>query len=209
MPTARWSVSRQPELWRYLLRVVALRPILAGLAAALGLALGGFRSSFEQTLAAVLVAAGVSFALDDPAAPTLAASPSPLSWRRATRLALGLPVAVSAWVVVVVTADLLGDVQPPVGLEVAAMTAVSLAAASVAIRRSTDGMGGIAGPPAVLLLALAPFALPARWDLYPVAIHQFRWWMVTAGAVAIVLRCGRDPAASGRPPAATSRFRRR
>lgn len=182
------------DYWRYLIRTVSVGPLmLAGLAGVV-LALGGFRSPFEQTLASVLVASGAATLLDDPASPLVAGSPTALWWRRATRLALGLPIAVAVWLALGAVADALGPTWSPVHLEVATMTLVVLGAAGVAIRRTSDGRAGPLGPPLVLLMVASQFVLPADWDIYPVSTHQFRWWAIAALALLTLAVATRDPA---------------
>ena len=79
---------RAGQLWPHLLRAVRWQPIVAG--AALAGALGRFASHADATMLALLMALGASFVLDDPAAVTLASSPSTLWWRRRVCLAFVL-----------------------------------------------------------------------------------------------------------------------
>src|SRR5439155_27342006 len=86
----RLPVSRAGQLWSHLARSVRWQPIVAG--AALAGAVGRFASHADATMLALLAALGASFVLDDPAAVTLASSPSTLWWRRRVCLAFVLPL---------------------------------------------------------------------------------------------------------------------
>src|SRR5439155_3182122 len=102
-----WSslpVSSVAQLWPHLVRSVRWQPIVAG--AALAGAAGRFESHVDVTTLALLVALGASFVLDDPAAVTLASSPSTLWWRRRVCLAVVLALVALLWLAVIVVAEL-------------------------------------------------------------------------------------------------------
>ena len=199
---ARWIGGL--DYWRYLVRTVSLGPLALAGPAGVVLALGGFRSSIEQSLVSVLVASGAATLLDDRASPLVAGSPMALWWRRATRLALGLPVAAAIWLALWALADALGPTWSPVHLEVVTMTLVVIGAGAVTIRRTSDGRAGPVGPPIALLMVASQFVLPAGWDIYPVSAHEPRWWAMTAVAVLTLALATRDPARrTWRTPLAT------
>lgn len=193
------------DYWRYLIRTVSLGPLMLAGVGGIVLALGGFRSSIEQTLASVLVASGAATLLDDRASPLVASSPMALWWRRATRLALGLPVAAAVWLALRTLADALGPTWSPVHLEVVTMTVVVIGAGAVSIRRTSDGRAGPAGPPIALLMVASQFVLPTDWDIYPVSAHQFRWWAIAALALLTLALATRDPARRSSRPRLLSR----
>lgn len=205
-PMSRASWLGGFDYWRYLIRTVSLGPLmLAGLAGVV-LALGGFRSSMEQNLASVLVASGAATLLDDPASPLVAGSPTSLWWRRATRLALGLPIVMAVWLALGALAHALGPTWSPVHLEVVTMTLVVLGAAAVAIRRTSDGRAGPVGPPLALLMVASQFVLPTGWDIYPVWANQSRWWAIATLTLLTLASASRDPAGRSRHPRLLSRY---
>ena len=189
-----------PDHLRHLVRAVAWQPVLAGGAVAMTLASDGFRSGVEQTLAAVAVAAGYAFVLDDRASVTVATSPAPLWWRRAVRIALVLPIVVVMWLIVVIVdaASAPGVAVTADVLEVATFVVVGLAAAAVASRHSGDGLGGAAAGPVLLAMVAVSLLLPPRWHLYPVVAHQWRWVLLLAAALVTLPVASRDPATRGR-----------
>lgn len=128
--------------------------------------------------AGFLVAAlGLSFAFDDPAAPTTDSMPSPLRRRRCSRLILGLLPWVSG-VAVLIWAGSQGGLDPvwrasldparselPVGrliLEATTMAAGGFAIASVITKRWDDEPGKIASATLLGLYALS-WMVPERW----------------------------------------------
>ena len=153
----------------------------------------------ELRLAAVALAAGAAFVLDDPAAETIAASPTPLLFRNLLRAALALPLVAALWTVLLLYAD----VAPAwaLTLELAAMLAATLAIAALAAPLVPDGRGGVAAAPALLvLLGAAALALPdgltlfaagpldARWG----ASHE-RWASVLVAAILAFVYASLDP----------------
>ena len=153
----------------------------------------------ELRLAAVALAAGAAFVLDDPAAETIAASPTPLLFRRLLRAALALPVVAALWALLLLHAD--AAPAWALTLELAAMLATTLAVAALAAPLVPDGRGGVAAAPALLvLLGAAALALPdgltlfaagpldARWE----ASHE-RWASVLVAAVLAFVYASLDP----------------
>jgi hypothetical protein len=183
------------DLWPHLVRAVSWQSILVGGFVALALAGRGFDAPLKQTLAAAALALGASFAFDDPAAATLASSPSPLWWRRATRLALTVPLAAVIWLAVVFVARLSPGATGSANLEATTLLAIVLCSAAVSVGRRGDGVGSVAAAPTLLAFLATAMALPARWALYPVGDRPGVWAVVLAAAVVAMFVACRDPAA--------------
>jgi hypothetical protein len=167
-------------------------------AATLAAALGRVESRADATTLAVLVALGVCFVLDDPAAVTLACSPSTLWRRRGMRLVLVLPLTALLWAIVVVVAELpTATRHASEALELATVVAVALAAAAAAARRNGDGMGGTAAGPLLLGVVFVARVLPGRWAFFPVPGHERRWLVALVVACGALLLASRDPARRG------------
>lgn len=199
-------------------RGMAWVPLLGATAASVGLLCvllypnGGSTATSLASLrlAALLLSAGAAFALDDPAASTLAPSPtSPLA-RQALRLGVLLATLAALWTALVVVASVLAGVAPsalPVGavtLEASAMLAFALAVTAAA-HRTTDGRGGVAGSSALLLAMLAALIGQQRWPrhltLFPFdasdpawALAHVRWAGVLVVAVVVLAAASSDPA---------------
>jgi hypothetical protein len=187
-------VSRAGQLWPHLIRSVRWQPVVA--AAALAGAVGRVEASVDGTTLALLVALGTAFVLDDPAAVTLASSPSTLSWRRGVRLAFVLSLLALLWLVVVIVAEQpVATAWNAVALQLAVMVAIVLAVSGAAVRRSSDGSGGTAAGPALLGFVVIARVLPGRWAFFPVQVHERVWVATLVAAVVVLLVSSRDPAA--------------
>ena len=143
--------------------------------------------------AAVMIALGSAFVLDDPTGDATAHLPGPLWLRRAIRIALVVPVLALGWVVSIPLA--LRTAPPgtrlPAGaltLEMAAIVSLVLASAALAGRLASDRIGGIAAGPTLLVLLVTSFFLPARHSLFvdsqldPPWRHSHHLWQVLLGA---------------------------
>jgi hypothetical protein len=115
---------------------------------------------------AVLLAVAVTFAVDDPAADVLAASPTPLRQRVMVRVALAVAVAGAAWTAAaaVVAAR---DHVPVAGLT---LEVLALAMVGIAVALALQTWGGATDPgiltaPVVAGAVLAANLLPSRWAL--------------------------------------------
>ena len=163
--------------------------------------IGGLR------IGAVLLAAGAAFALDDPAATTLASSPTPLSARRSLRLALALGACSAGWAAMLAIAG--GPTHPAaagLSVEAAGMLALALAAASVAAPWIPNGLGGLAGGPTLVSFLLAAMIVQQHWPQWGLLelpgtpaweAAQVRWLVVACAGGTLVALAGLDPA--GRP----------
>lgn len=159
-------------------------------------------------LALGLLAIGAGFALDDPAAATLAASPTSLPRRRATRCALAVAGAATGMFLIAAGARLWsGDaVAAPLSallLEGAALCAIALAASAVSIARQGAASGGPAAIRAILLVFMVDTVVLRRfpdWSLQASpgspTWSQSRWlWAITLVLAAATLAWhSRDPA---------------
>lgn len=166
----------------------------------------------ELRLAAIALCVAAAFMLDDPAAQSLAASPTPLLFRRLLRIALLLPLIAGLWAIVLWRAG--EKFTTALTLELLTMLVVTLAAAAIAAPLVPDGRGGLAAAPALLtLLAAALLVLPAGWTLFAhdpadpawQSSHT-RWALVLVTAVATLLAASRDPANPRARPARLRRF---
>lgn len=195
------------------LRAMSWLPLL-GTAVSAGVAVslidpaaGEGRALVALRVAAFLLAAGAAFALDDPAASTLAASPTALRARRAHRL---LP-ACAAWGVLwtlALATTAAGAEDAPVAaatLEAGGMLAVALAAAALAAPHTPDGRGGVAAVPVLTLgvlgCVLAQYLYPRWVTLFVMSTAEpewgaarARWIVVLAVAVAALSATSLDPA---------------
>lgn len=200
---------------RYVGRSIAWQPSLAAWVA------GGFivAARHDHTPAAplevvsILLAAGVGFALDDPAAEILAASPASFLRRRSARLLLSVTPAVLVWLTLVA-------VQGPESANeagafvamFAGLLGLSLGIAGIASRRSAYGRGGVVAGPGIFVLLVASSIVPPRWRPLPMGDVPGGWTAIylrwgsaaVVGALAFVLS-SRDRVARALRRALTSR----
>jgi hypothetical protein len=154
--------------------------------------------------AAILLAGGVAFTLDDPAAEILAASPTPLSRRRSLRLLLVAPPVTLLWALLLTWQGTEGSEETlALTLLLAGLVGLSLAVSGVAGRTSwLPGRGGLVAPPAILVLVFSSGVVPRRWRPLPLGDVPGGWtqiyirWAAAAAVGALVLlMSSRDPAA--------------
>ncbi|MET7456621.1 ABC transporter [Streptomyces sp. NPDC005574] len=151
--------------------------------------------------AALALATGLAFLLDDPARETTAPVPTRRPLRQALRLALVAPLAALWW-----TAALLlvpAGLRPPTGavtLEAATTLALAPAAAAAALRFGARPRPGILVAAGLLFTAtLAPLFLPDRWTLFtnPDADNwrsaHDRWTVVLLAAALVWTASGPEP----------------
>jgi hypothetical protein len=152
-------------------------------------------------LAVVASTAGLGFALDDPAAETVAASPTALARRRIHRVGIAGTITAATWLVIAVVVATSETQRFPtydVVIEVAALAAIGLATSAL-VQRRTQMPGG---PTAALVVLVGPAFLYGvvfrDVQIFPSLVPgqdlRERWiWLTLAGA-ALLARASRDPA---------------
>jgi hypothetical protein len=147
--------------------------------------------------AAIALALGVSFAYDDPAAVSVAASPTPLALRHAVRAACVLPLAAAVWLVLLLHTR--ADDRGVLTLVLAGLVGWALAIAAVGTR--VGDSGGLIAAPSLLALAACAFLLPGRVSLFPAEAQSsegkafvVRWVLVLGLAACTWVAASLDPA---------------
>ncbi|MFJ3228903.1 ABC transporter [Streptomyces sp. NPDC086783] len=143
--------------------------------------------------AALALALGLAFLLDDPARHTTAAVPAGRPLRTGLRVALVAPFAALWWAAALALVPAEG--RPPVGavtLEAAATAVLALAVAAAGVRFSGQAEPGTGAAVTFLVAAVAaPLLVPDRWTPF-VTVDDERWgaahhqWalLLAAGALA-------------------------
>ena len=151
-------------------------------------------------IAAAAVAAGTAYTLDDPAAVTLAASPTSRPSRRLVRVSC-VAVATGIWWVAaaVVASSRMGVLPlPGLALELGAFVAVALAVSAAAASHGDQTGGGVAGSVVVVGCYASTFLPPRGWlpfPAYPSAPGAAARLVATLAVAAAVLAVtSRDPA---------------
>ena len=144
------------------IRSTPTAPTVIGGLIAVGAIIVGIATGHDLTeiyaLAFVASTAGLGFALDDPAAETVGASPTPLARRRIHRVGIAGTSTVAIWLLiagVVATSDTQRFPTYDVIIEIAALAAIGLATSS-AVQRRTQAPGG---PTAALVVLVVPVFL--------------------------------------------------
>lgn len=156
-------------------------------------------------IAAVLIAIGVGFILDDPTEETTAHQPVSLTVRRLTRIAVATPLVLTFWWLSMALAvrtldDPASFPKGALSVELVAIVAVALALAAVATPFVPERMGGIAAGPALLGFFVGFLLLPPRLTLFvddPMherwsGSHE-AWWAILGFAALVLLFASRDP----------------
>jgi hypothetical protein len=201
-------------LLRSTAHAITWRPVAAG--AVLGLVillvpealtarLTGAHLTTLARIAAICVALGAAFLLDDPAARSTPTVPTPRLARNLVRITLAVPAVALWWTLTLGLAKRIGHHAAAAHLPVAALTleaatlvAAALALAALAQRRTTDGNTGVIAAPAVLLLAAVAWLLPAPAALIlrPTDPHwtasHYRWTVLLAAALVAFLWAGHE-----------------
>jgi len=120
---------------------------------------GASTSAFGLRVAAVMLALGLAFVLDDPTEDTTGSTPVSVLARRGLRVGLTLPPMLLFWLLLRAYA---GGAHPtwPFVLEAIAFAAVGLAGAALGSRLMSDRLGGPAGAGSVVIVALVAALLP-------------------------------------------------
>lgn len=154
-------------------------------------------SAFGLRVAALTLALGLAFVLDDPSEDTTAPAPISILTRRALRIALTLPPSLLYWLLLRAYAS--NGLPPGRGLpewpfliEVVAFAAVAFAGAALGARTISDKLGGPAGAGAVILVGLITALFPwgngllARIPGQPEYGGSIGWWWAIAAGSALV-----------------------
>lgn len=155
---------------------------------------------------ALLLAVAVAFARDDRTRATLAAVPTPLSWRATVQLGCVAGPASLVWCAALASVDRHVDGSVPVAamtLEAVTLAAVVLAFSGGLVRWRDVGDPGIVVAPAMLGLGLLLLQLPRSIALAVTPgpgwnSAHVRWSVLLGVAVAILALSLRDPAARRR-----------
>ena len=175
---------------------------LVGLVAIITQVSRGGSVTETYALALVTSTAGLGFALDDPAAETVAASPTSLGRRRAIRVLIAATITIGVWFLiaaVVVTSSTHHFPTSDIVIEIAALAAIGLATGA-SVQRRTDSPGG---PTAALVVLVGPAFMSAvafgdvsvMPSLVPGQPLRERWVWLTVIALIALIRASRDPAA--------------
>lgn len=156
-------------------------------------------------IAAVLIAIGAGFILDDPTEETTAHQPVSLFVRRFTRIAVAAPAVLTFWWLSMALAvrtldDPASFPKGAVSVELVAIVAVALALAALATPFVPERMGGIAAGPALLGFVVGFLLLPPRLAMFvddPMherwsGSHE-AWWAILGLAALVLLLSSRDP----------------
>lgn len=155
---------------------------------------GGASDALLLEVVMVILAAGAGFALDDPAEPTIEASPIPRADRWSLRVGIAALAWGSSWVTALIVAAHWSGPLPVSDLTVEAVgwMGLALSAASIA--------GGPAASPTLLVAFVARPLLPDDLDLLGMpgspewAAIRLHWLVVIVCTVAVFVFSGRDPA---------------
>jgi len=156
-------------------------------------------------IAAILIALGSAFVLDDPTEETTGHFPTPRWLRRAVRVGLVAPVVTLTWAMLVPLAMRSSVATDPfptgaLTLELTTLVIAGLALSVASARFVPEGMGGIAAGPILLGLVAAAHYLPERLAVFILDPQAPRWhaahdvWRVLLLiAIAALLFVSRDP----------------
>jgi hypothetical protein len=177
-------------------------PVIALLAAGPAVAVavsGGHEFALALTAASLIAGAGAGYAADDPAAPTLASSPTPLAVRRLHRAAVIVTVLAAGWLIALYLAGRYSRERPDIDAMTVELAATAALSAAFACRVHTDTPveTGFGAAGAAILSMLTMSALSNRWPELPslaAGPTHDRWWWVTAAGVSVAAWSSRDPA---------------
>jgi fluoroquinolone transport system permease protein len=187
-------------------------------------------TAFGLRVAAVTIALGLAFVMDDPTEDTTACAPVSILTRRALRIGLTLVPALLFWTLLLafgrggLPVDS-GLPMPSFLVEVIAFAAVAFAGSAAGSRVISDRLGGPAGAGAVVLVALVATGFPWRnglltrvpgtephdaavgWLWLIATAATLLWWRMSATPESTLFRLpirrSRRPARTGRPEGRT------
>ena len=186
-------------------RAVPWLPLLA--AAAIATALVAARleqnAALPLQMAAVLLASGLGYALDDPAFEVVGASPTSIGRRRMHRLTLAIPPAALLFTALLAWHGTAGSGETLALLAMfSGLVGLALGIAGVSARRSPRGLGGIAVAPTLFAALILSTMLTPRWRPLPIGDIPGGWppiiarWSAAAViGLAVFAISSRDPAA--------------
>ncbi len=150
-------------------------------------------------LACLLGGATLGWAVEDPAADLLAPLPVSAATRTALRL-MTVAVVAAVGVALAVGVAAIGPGLPPDAggrlAEATAAAALAITVGLVAARRGERGTGPIGVTAGVLgtgFVAAFAYRWPSQLPTFGPGPTHDRWWLLTALALAVATRAGRDP----------------
>jgi len=183
-------------------RVVSWQPLARAMAAGIVFMLMGSRAGvpLRLSIAAAAVAAASAFVFDDPAAVTVAASPTSLPVRRLQRVTVAT-LAVGLWwtAAISIATHRAGalPLQAPT-LELGVFVAIALAVSAAATTMGDRTAGGIAGAVFTIASFATTFLPPWTWLPFPTdpdaSGATLRLLAILACAVTVLAWACRDPA---------------
>jgi hypothetical protein len=184
-------------------RVLSWQPQATTMVVGIAIIAIGTRAGVAQrlALAGAVVAAGSGFLLDDPAAVTLAASPTSFPVRRLLRVWVVAIGAILWWVAAATfCAQRVGGLPlHGLTLEFAMLVAAGLAASAVAVTLGDRTGGGIPGAVFVLVWFATTYLPPRSWLPFPTGPAfpgaSTRLVVMLAVAVVVLVVASRDPTA--------------
>lgn len=195
--------SHGAPLWLWLRRTPTLPTVFGGLVAIAAIVIQLSRHydlSETYALALVMSTAGIGFSIDDPAAETVAPSPTALAQRRARSAAIVCVVVASVWVAIaamVATSEIQHFPTYDIAIELAALASIGLAT-SAFVQRRTSAPGG---PTAALVVLVGPVFMAGVVfrdvqvfpSLVPGQDLRERWVWLAVAAGASLAHLSRDP----------------
>lgn len=155
---------------------------------------------------AVLLAAALALAVDEPSAALLDATPTPLAERLAARTAVCAAVVAPAWLLALAVATLAGADLPlaTVTIELAALAALGMAVPSALRRWSRTAEPAVVTGPLLLGLLVSAAHLPPELVLLAASpadpawgAAHVRWSLLLLAGLSLLAVAASDPATAG------------
>ena len=202
MPRSGLRARQVAMVARLAVRATTWQPLAIAMVGGLALVATGSRASVvtRMAIAGAAVAAGTAFALDDPAAVTLAPSPTSRLARRLMRVGTVVLATGLWWATVAGVAA--SRVHPlpwrSLTVQLAVFVAVALAVSATAASLGDRTDGGVAGAVVVLGCYVATFLPPRWWLPFPASPNApgapARHVAILAVATTVLVVASRDPA---------------